>query len=768
MKEERGRSPKMSRRTFTKAAGVSAAALAIAGTGGALAWFTGRDEKANRVSVADNLPVEVVEPAWDESSAGNVVPGQHIPKDPRVKNLHEHIEGWLFIEVRVPSAVVSLVDPATGSPAPPVRADLFSFDVPEGWTELESFQDGEESVYRYAWPEPVAPQGETPALFDEVAFANLAEVQGQEGAKRLTVTGYGIQSHGLADCESAWRAYKLQNGITDGTPPAAHAVVAGSTLYLTSERPEVGEEWRGQAVRSVVEHVEAVVAPSASARTPLVATDVDADSIRDVRCETSFAPASTAKYFANMQRVERIDLTGMEVSADNAAPSTFENTPALVYVQYGATADIGSCAPSDLEHFSDRTCYALQCCGAALLDSGDLVFIRDHTYLVPGDQCEGRTVADVWWGQRGGVGPNDLYWGVNGAPWHDAPPVNIRKVRFRDPVSPITMENWFRWLPHLEEIDFAGMDASRCSSMKDMCSASGDAPVSVRRVNLSGLSFDSLETIEGAFMCQGKLEQCDMTGLKAPVLTSAASAFKQTGLAKIDLSSVSAPQLTDMRNMAEGGTWMARKYEDGEMTYDWDFYEAPLSEILIGPEFGSVTQDVNCYQMLMNCKHLSSFDFDSLSHMKKIDNLAQFACASGITSLDLNPLNKISVKRMAKAFSECEQLTVVDASEWTGTPGMDTSELFYNCTSLREILCQVFDVEDNSYIPNNVNWKLMSCPAIEHIHVSRCLGQRQCLHYNGTWTLAGDSTARTADKAQNYMSLNAWTHDSFDWTCQFF
>ncbi len=613
--------------------------------------------------------------------------------------------------------------------------------------------------------------GQTGSVFDTVTFVNLKDsAQGLDvGEQLVKVIGYGIQDAEAfeGDVAKAWNAYKLQNGITDGEAQEAHAVVSGTTLYFTSECPMVGDEWRGDTVRSVIEHVEVIVASDTSVRTPLVATNVDTNSIRDVQCETSFVPASTAKYFADMQRVERIDLTGMKVSEVNAASSIFENTPALVYVQYGTTADISSCAPSDLEHFSDRTCYALQCCGAVLLDSGDLVFIRDHTYLVPGDQCEGHTVVDVWWGQRGGVGPNDLYWGVNGGVFHDTPSVKVHRVRFRDPVSPITMERWFCGLPYLEEIDFTGMDASRCESIKDMCNASNDAPVSVRRVNLSGLSFDSLKTMEGAFMCQGKLEQCDMTGLRAPVLTSAASAFKQTGLVTIDLSSVSAPQLIDMRNMAEGGTWAAHKYEDGEMTYDWDFYDAPLSEILIGSEFGNATQGVNCYQMLKDCKHLSSFDFNSLAHMKKIDNLSQFACGSGITSLNLNPLNNISVKRMSEAFKGCEKLMQVDASEWTGTIGMDTSWLFYNCIGLREILCQAFEVEETSTsMAGYIDWKLNTCSAIEHIHVSSRLGQKQCLHYNGTWILAGSSVARTADKAQNYMSMNAWTADSFDWTCQ--
>ncbi len=45
LREGGHKGPSFSRRTFAKAAGVSAAALAIGASGPSLAWFTGRDVK---------------------------------------------------------------------------------------------------------------------------------------------------------------------------------------------------------------------------------------------------------------------------------------------------------------------------------------------------------------------------------------------------------------------------------------------------------------------------------------------------------------------------------------------------------------------------------------------------------------------------------------------------------------------------------------------------------------------------------------------------
>lgn len=207
----------MSRRTFAKVAGVSAAALAIGGSW-ALAWFTGRDTKVNKVSIANGLSVRVVEPAWVPENAVHVVAGQHLPKDPRIENLSDEFAGWMVVEIRVPTAVVSVFDETEQKVLDPARTPLFSFVADPKWTLLQQFEDGDEDVYRFGWPETIPALGQTPPIFEEVVMANLVETQGQSGSKTITAAGYGIQSEGLPDIATAWDAYKKQNGIGDGKP----------------------------------------------------------------------------------------------------------------------------------------------------------------------------------------------------------------------------------------------------------------------------------------------------------------------------------------------------------------------------------------------------------------------------------------------------------------------------------------------------------------------------------------------------------------------
>lgn len=100
-------------------AGVSVAlvgTLALAGIG---AYFTGTDTVENKFDISAGLTdkITVVEENWDTTDADtngipdaaeHVVPLQTIAKDPVVKN-ESDVEAWLFCQIKVPTANVSVV-----------------------------------------------------------------------------------------------------------------------------------------------------------------------------------------------------------------------------------------------------------------------------------------------------------------------------------------------------------------------------------------------------------------------------------------------------------------------------------------------------------------------------------------------------------------------------------------------------------------------------------------------------------------------------------
>lgn len=356
LREGGHKGPSFTRRTFAKAAGVSAAALAIGASGASLAWFTGRDTKENKLSIAQNLNIRVVEPAWDPENAKSIVPNQHIPKDPRIENLSDEFSGWMVVEIRVPTAEVSVFDEAEQKALDPARTPLFSFVADPKWTLLQQFKDGDEDVYRFGWPETIPALGQTPPIFEEVVVANLVEAQGQSGSKTITATGYGIQSEGLPDIATAWDAYKKQNGIGDGGPEKriVSAVTAGTLLKFVEGVPEVGDEIDGKTIGEVVPDIEHLEPRD---RTPLTSTP---GKITYVDGTTPTTPENTVNWFKDMSKVEEMDLTGIDIGDDASNDDMFRGTSNLVKVAVCDDSPIVSKLPEGFEQTLVGGIYELQ------------------------------------------------------------------------------------------------------------------------------------------------------------------------------------------------------------------------------------------------------------------------------------------------------------------------------------------------------------------------------------------------------------------------
>lgn len=342
LREGGHKGPSFSRRTFAKAAGVSAAALAIGASGASLAWFTGRDVKENKLSIAQNLNIRVVEPAWDPEYAKHLVPNQHIPKDPRIENLSDEFSGWMVVEIRVPTAVVSVFDEAEQKVLDPARTPLFSFMADPQWTLLQEFEDGDEDVYRFGWPETIPALGQTPPIFEEVVVANLVEAQGQSGSKTITATGYGIQSEGLSDITTAWDAYKKQNGIGDGAKGELYALtLSGSQpdeMHLVfarmSEEPSAGDSYETQQILQVVKEPEATSKLTSYG-----------SKIKSVTTIDSVVPTTMKSWFYGMTECTEMDLSKLDTSKVEDASNTYNGCMTLKTITVGPDYEFQGTTP---------------------------------------------------------------------------------------------------------------------------------------------------------------------------------------------------------------------------------------------------------------------------------------------------------------------------------------------------------------------------------------------------------------------------------------
>lgn len=197
--------------------------------GGAIAYFTDTDTKTNTFTIG-NVDIDLVETAWDALTdtdnddipdvAEDMMPGEFVTKDPVIRNLSTKNPAYVFAKVEVPC---STAIEATQTQAALPATELFTYTVNSAWTELTGSAVACTSagtathVYYYGTDGSLtalakAANGSTPtaapALFVDNKVTLLGTLKSEQipnptAAKNIVITGYGIQTEGLASTAPA-------------------------------------------------------------------------------------------------------------------------------------------------------------------------------------------------------------------------------------------------------------------------------------------------------------------------------------------------------------------------------------------------------------------------------------------------------------------------------------------------------------------------------------------------------------------------------------
>jgi len=195
--------------------------LMIFVVGGTIAYFTDTDTKTNTFTIG-NVDITLTEAGWDDlpdtnnndipDAAEDMLPGESVTKDPLINNVSTKNPAYVFAKVEVPCTTI--VAPAVTS------EELFTYTVNAGWTELTTAQVACTSggtathVYYYGTNGTLtelakASSASTPTSTTNPVFSSislLSTLKGNEGLtgnKEVVVTGYGIQTEGLASTTPA-------------------------------------------------------------------------------------------------------------------------------------------------------------------------------------------------------------------------------------------------------------------------------------------------------------------------------------------------------------------------------------------------------------------------------------------------------------------------------------------------------------------------------------------------------------------------------------
>ena len=176
--------------------------LAVFAVGGTLAYLTDTTETKTNTFTFGKVDITLTEPNWNTTTAGDIVPGQQVAKDPTITVESDSKNAYVFAKVTLPTGTVG-----TQSDQP-----LFAIDaLGTGWVEVTTgvTLGANEHLYAYGTASAmtsVAKNTTLPAVFTSVtANAGLTEANitalttPSARSANIVVTAYAIQAEGLSN-----------------------------------------------------------------------------------------------------------------------------------------------------------------------------------------------------------------------------------------------------------------------------------------------------------------------------------------------------------------------------------------------------------------------------------------------------------------------------------------------------------------------------------------------------------------------------------------
>ncbi len=209
--------------TGKKAAVAAMAICAVMAVGGAVAYFTDVDAAKNKIEIG-NVHIDLDEPSWDSTpdtdsdgipdTADEIVPGQTIPKDPRITNTGKN-DAYVYLTVSVPKAnvITANIDGTLKNNGKASSTQLFNYAVNDGWKLMSTDTSAaDKNVYVYGYSKSIKAGDVTSTLFDSVTFVNVIEGQGlEDNVFDIDIDASAIQAGETGTMEEAYQKFLNQN-----------------------------------------------------------------------------------------------------------------------------------------------------------------------------------------------------------------------------------------------------------------------------------------------------------------------------------------------------------------------------------------------------------------------------------------------------------------------------------------------------------------------------------------------------------------------------
>lgn len=209
--------------TGKKAAVAAMAICAVMAVGGAMAYFTDVDTAKNKIKIG-NVHIDLDEPTWDSTpdtdsdgipdTADDIVPGQTIPKDPRITNTGKN-DAYVYLTVSVPKAnvITANTDGTLANDGKAVSTQIYTYTTNSEWKLMSTNTSAaDKNVYVYGYTKSIKAGEVTNTLFDSVTFINAIEGQGlEDNIYDIDIDASAIQADETGTMEDAYQKFLNQN-----------------------------------------------------------------------------------------------------------------------------------------------------------------------------------------------------------------------------------------------------------------------------------------------------------------------------------------------------------------------------------------------------------------------------------------------------------------------------------------------------------------------------------------------------------------------------
>ena len=275
------------------------------------------------------------------------------------------------------------------------------------------------------------------------------------------------------------------------------------------------------------------------------------------------------------------------------------------------------------------------------------------------------------------------------------------------------MQQMFYSCSNLQELDVSNFDVSNVTTMSSMFE-------SCQKLTTIGdiSKWDTSKVTNMSSMFRTcKLLDVDFGDLKTDSVTTLANAFSQTNITKLDTSKWNTPNLTDFGYMFSHCTRLTDIDLSGidlskQKSLKGLFYGcAAMRTVDISSWDTSNITDIssmfggNCFETLDSFKNMDVHNVTTVASILQGNKQIKVADMS-----TWNISNKLT--SMSLSFCECSNLEKVNMKGWDCSNVSSTSQMFYRCEKITDIV-----LGHGKVLPNSSNQTLVGCYELRSIYV---------------------------------------------------